>query len=254
MVVFRTAWNRRGVRTIAISIVLLISSSISNAAEHSPVDFRISVTGSTATYEGEISRAANAQLFSQAAEAHKAIETLHITSRGGDVEAGIELGDWVYDRNVDVHVSRLCASSCANYVFTAGRGKVLEKTALVAWHGGSLQEGLLDVPDCVAGEWFEKYFACDAEAFLEEAAASLSAAKASEDAFYRKIGVDQRITILGQLPEYACDNAGTTEGWYYSVSDLRLFGVENVEVIGGVWDPKPPEGSTVCRIEVQQLP
>lgn len=77
-----SVWERRRLRTIAISVVFLVSANITNAAEHRPAEVHISIVGTTVTYEGDMSRAANAKLFAQTAEAGKAITTLSISGRG----------------------------------------------------------------------------------------------------------------------------------------------------------------------------
>jgi hypothetical protein len=49
------------------------------------------------------------------------IKEIIIFSQGGEVGASIKLGQWVYKKNLDVVV--------------AGRKKILEPDAFVAWHG-----------------------------------------------------------------------------------------------------------------------
>ena len=69
---------------------------------------------------------------------------LEIDSAGGEIVAGMEFGLWVHDLGLDVRVNRACLSSCANYVFPAGRNKVIAPGAVVAWHGSARQTGLLE--------------------------------------------------------------------------------------------------------------
>lgn len=62
--------------------------------------------------------------------------TVVLTSAGGVTKTAIEMGELIQARGLDVVVRRYCISSCANYLFIAGRRKSVEKGAVVAWHGG----------------------------------------------------------------------------------------------------------------------
>ena len=50
------------------------------------------------------------------------------------------IGEWVFDHQLDVIVDELCFSSCANYIFTAGKNKIIGKDAIVGWHGSEQQD------------------------------------------------------------------------------------------------------------------
>lgn len=84
-------------------------------------------------YAGTISAERNRRFF--ASNREQPVERLVITSNGGEVEAGIALGEWVFEHQLDVEIESYCLSSCANYVFPAGRNKFIREGAVVAWHG-----------------------------------------------------------------------------------------------------------------------
>jgi ATP-dependent protease ClpP protease subunit len=65
------------------------------------------------------------------------IDTLVITSTGGDVNYGIKLGNDVFDRKLNVVVRDYCISSCANYIFLAGNKKSIENNSIIGFHGTS---------------------------------------------------------------------------------------------------------------------
>src|SRR5215831_1489242 len=74
-------------------------------------------------------------------EAQKGKPTLlTIQSKGGDAEAGMNFGEFIFNHGLSVRVLNYCFSSCANYVFPAGRTKYLTKHALVAWHGSATSQ------------------------------------------------------------------------------------------------------------------
>ena len=98
------------------------------------------VSGSTLVYNGRID-GESYTLFRRAAdEAGNDVAAIRINSRGGDVRSAIKMGHWIYDRGLDVVVDTYCLSSCANYVFTAGRNKTIEEGAIVGWHGSAQQD------------------------------------------------------------------------------------------------------------------
>ncbi len=46
------------------------------------------------------------------------------------------LGEWVFANKIDIEVNDYCLSSCANYVFTAGKNKYISNKAIIGFHGG----------------------------------------------------------------------------------------------------------------------
>jgi hypothetical protein len=202
----------------------------------------ISVHGAELTFRGPLSHEANARLFALAASATERPRTLTITSGGGDVEAGMELGTWIFAKGLDVYIPRYCISSCANYVFTAGQRKILDDTALLIWHGGATQADLLSESSCLPPG------SCDEEEMRNHLADYLTNLQRLESEFFAMIGVDQDITVLGQRSGYDCRESGSI-GWYYSVPDMAELGVTNVRIDGDEWQPAALfEGMTFCRV------
>ena len=61
-----------------------------------------------------------------------------------------------------------------------------------------------------------------------------------ESDFVERIGVDLRITVPGQQPEYDCRADAGYSGWYYSLEDLESLGVDGIVVLGNAWHPVTP--------------
>jgi hypothetical protein len=59
-----------------------------------------------------------------------------VSSEGGVTEAALDIAEHIQKRRIDVEVVDVCASSCANYIFIAGAGKVIREGGVVGWHGG----------------------------------------------------------------------------------------------------------------------
>lgn len=66
-----------------------------------------------------------------------AIQKVVLTSLGGDMEEGIRIGEMFSRSHLQVIVEHYCMSSCANYLFTAGRERTVSHGSVVCYHGGS---------------------------------------------------------------------------------------------------------------------
>ena len=164
--------------------------------------------------------------------AGRGAHTLSISSRGGDVELGMALGDVLAQHGMDVGLS-----SCANYVFPAGKRKLLQRHSLLGWHGGVLQ----DMADSIPPEARQQY-----QNYVQRVAPL-------ERAFFQRIGVDQASTTWGQRPEFA--RYRDCIGWSYSLDMMRRFGIEQVRVQGGKrWQPPASfRGRCVFHIDAPRL-
>ena len=75
--------------------------------------------------------------------------------------------------------------------------------------------------------------------------------KTAEKSFFAEIGVDQRITVLGQDPQFDCRGETASLGWDYSIEDMGRLGIENIRVRGGIWQPvSPAPDRTICRVDL----
>ncbi|MDO6497920.1 hypothetical protein [Photobacterium sanguinicancri] len=148
--------------------------------------------------------------------------SLQIRSRGGEINAGMELAELIYKHKLNVEVKDYCFSSCANYVFPAGKTKVLSANSLLGWHGGALQED----------DDFEELLSPEEQKAFES---YIVAAREREKRLFRDIGVKQSITILGQSDKY--DRYQDCIGWNYSLAALDKLGVKNIKLKDGEWQP-----------------
>lgn len=184
------------------------------------------ISGDTLRYRGEMTED-GLDALKRLAKGTK-VTTLFVDSAGGEIVVGMDFGFWVLDLELDVVVDRACLSSCANYVFPAGRHKTIMPGAVVAWHGSARQPGLLDelhaaveknarvkrLPPVQEAEKIER----DRMANIEY----MTNAIRKQEAFFDRIGVDEYITRIGN-EEYR------VRGFYYlSVEDMARFGITNV--------------------------
>ena len=190
------------------------------------------------TYFGPITSEANLKLATlHGADGGKAT-VLAIRSGGGETTAGMELGAWIRMRKLDVKVMEVCLSSCANYVFTAGRNKIVSNFAVVGFHGG------LGSSNYTFDPAFQKVFdgmsPAERATYQKEVKQDLARQLADETAFFRSIGVRPDITLLGQAAPYLAeyDKDDKVWGWTYSVADFAKLGVDKISVINGPWAPR----------------
>lgn len=141
----------------------------------------------------------------QLAPRNQPITTFTITSYGGDVEASIDLGEFIFKHRLSVYIPELCLSSCANYLFTAGNKKIITNQTILGWHGGALQKNLRSVPNLTEQQLFN----------LQK----------KETDFFQLIKVDQRICTLGQEPPYNFKGF-----WNYDLIDLEDFGLKKINL------------------------
>ncbi|WP_409266336.1 hypothetical protein [Massilia sp. BHUDP2] len=190
-------------------------------------------------YVGSLTTEANQRAFALFSKARPRPAILSIRSKGGVTGAGIELGRWVHAQGLTVKVMEYCFSSCANYVFPAAPRKVVSNFAVVGYHGGlssmsfqldGEQEAMLKTLPAGQREALR--------ARLEQAVREAAAPQAAEEArYFALIGVQQRITTLGQSPAHAQLETEQSVGWTYSIADFAKLGVRDIRVVNPPWKP-----------------
>lgn len=206
-------------------MLLLLSFGASLA--HAAASARVERAGDAIVFEGRIDARSAAAFVQLAGE--PGVKRLVITSRGGLVAPALDMGEAVYAHGLDVEVPDACLSSCANYVFPAGRRKVLGKPDAVAWHGNMTH--VLWLAQTGQGHW------------SETAMAEARALARREQAFFARIGVDGFVCWFGKIPPYGIDD-------FYALSprDMAYFGIRDVTVRAAAGDLAPQPD--VQRIEV----
>ncbi len=191
-----------------ISLLLVLAAVVLQGCAHQ-ARTAVRLNGQTIVFNGPITPAAAAEFTALAA--HHPVRRLLIDSGGGDVEAAIGMASVVFKQGLDVEVTQTCFSSCANYIFPAGKRKLISGLGLVGWHGTMAHRvhihhtGLRPVG------------AQELELLARQAAL--------ERRFYQSIGVDGFIAWFGKLPPYDAWNL-----YILSKHDMALFGLTGIEV------------------------
>lgn len=206
------------------SLVLVALLSACTTTDHNDarqnsatLEQEIYLDGDTLFYKGSMTT-------NKTAEAMRLLDEykpskLFISSPGGDVESSIRLAQHIHANKIDVHLGRLCASSCANYILPAAENVYFAKDSILIWHGGSYQ------PDA------NKMFKANHE-FLQSW-------RAMENEFFLAVGVSPFITVCGMEQVSFFDNLlhllqiKKIIGFTYSLEDIKKFGVTNIHLAEG---------------------
>jgi hypothetical protein len=190
-------------------------------------------------------------------------------SGGGDAFAALALGMLIHQQGWDVEVVDYCASSCAIFIFPAGKTKYLHRHSMLLFHGGPYQRNLLDMAE--AFDQAAKTKGAPAESvtlgrvnqegtfsftpgkskahqevieFLSmtsdpTAAQLLAEMRSASDQFYGALGVNPLLSTHGQVGAYELlyksDKYG---GFTYPLESLRRLGIRNIELKDGEWQPQ----------------
>ena len=189
-------------------------------------DIRVERRGDTVIYRGRLTEYGLNALRDAGGDPQ--ITTLVIESAGGEIVVGMDFGNWVMERELDIVIDRACLSSCANYIFTAGRQKEIRPGAVVAWHGSAKQPGLLEqlhqlVEEDIASRGLPpRQQKREIRRARRANVKYLTGAIRKQDEFFYRVGVDEYVTRVGN------DRYGIRGFFYLSVEDMAAFGIENV--------------------------
>ena len=163
----------------------------------------VHAAGSTLCFSGELTRASVERSLALLA-ADRSISTMVVTSNGGEVRVSLRLARAIRARGLTLVVRRQCASSCANFLFTAARRKIVEPRSLVVFHGGI-------APPAFGG--------------LFGGGGAEHGLRAETEAFFREIGVNASLTY--DQPPLPGSRDGAEE-WTASPRALARYGVAGI--------------------------
>ena len=200
-------------------------------------NIRVERSGDTVVYRGRLTEQGLDALRNAGDDPQ--VTTLLIESSGGEIVVGMDFGNWVVERELNIVIDHACLSSCANYVFTAGHRKEIRPGAVVAWHGSAKQPGLLEqlhefVEQDIASQGLAPH---NQEKELRRARQAnvtyLTGAIRKQDEFFYRVGVDEYVTRVGN------DRYGVRGFFYLSVDDMAEFGIANVTADENYADMEP---------------
>ena len=116
------------------SFILIVSLSFVPAQGGETI---VDLNENTVIYHGKLSPSANQKLLLILKSGKSKVEWLSITSEGGEINHGMDLGNIVHDYDLKLEVNEYCLSSCANYVFSAANHHRISNHAVIGFHGGT---------------------------------------------------------------------------------------------------------------------
>jgi hypothetical protein len=199
----------RSLRRTSLLAAACLSFVAGCAHRPGPSTARIETSGDVVTINGPITEEA-AERFLSAIDAGP-VARVRIASGGGGVEPAIRMAEQIYRRGLDVEVVGPCFSSCANYIFPAGRRKFISGTGIVGWHGNIRH--LLYLHE-TGGKRMSDTIVKD-----------LQRVTAMEAQFFQLIGVDEYVCWFAKIAPYNVHNL-----YFMSAEDMARFGITDVSV------------------------
>lgn len=232
-------------RSFANVFILTSSLLLSACAPEVPQYADTYIDGDEIHYIGEMDADRNQRLQQLYDNARTKPTTLTITSPGGSVEHGMALGEWVYQHGLKLRVPSQCASSCANYVFTAAKSVVLAPDALIFWHGSPIYDDMVEGTVRGQTRWESVRRSLESKGMASEDTQSywLAIRKRNRE-FFKTVGVSPFITVALNLADgrSASNSANFSShrrwAYYLSIEDMAVFGRSDVTVLNGSdWNP-----------------
>lgn len=213
------------------ALAALVASANQSQAQTSALT-TVERAGDTIVFRGRIDTGAAAQFLDLLRDPQ--VTRLVITSQGGLVSAALDMAFAVHERQLDVEVPSTCYSSCANYIFPAGRQKLIGRLGAVGWHGNMAH--VLHLQQTGQANWDEKVMD-DARHLARR-----------EKEFFDRIHVDGFVCWFAKIAPY------NVEDFYQlSAADMQRFGIGHVAV--GDLSPAMPgqEGPRAIEVDWGQL-
>ncbi len=212
--------------------------------------------GANVHYIGDITPLQNQQVKQLLAQTTMKVQQLVIQSGGGNVDAGMDLADIMLEHKLDLVVDKFCFSSCANYVFIAGKNKYIQPNAILGWHGNA-----------ASAKWLDE----DIDAMLPELKGDRSAVKwqqlrrhyddvihkasAREAKLYQVLGIDPSLLTLGFAPELkAAAIKHKARGWTMSIALLQAKGVKHIRTTAKQWQPRSAKNFPLLVLDAVNEP
>jgi len=221
----------------------------------------VQIQGDTIYYTGNFSTASTVAFDAAVAGIRRGqLTRLVISSGGGDTVAGRHVGRWVRDMGLVVEVDIICFSSCADYIFPAGRARVIRAGAFVGWHGNERQFHLLAARKGISlADLLAQYVPKDASpeqrtAFFRDFEETTKVTLKDEADFYATLGLNDAFAVcaVGDILEKRPGYAGQI-GWGFSLADMARLGMTNTVYLGnGAYEDSARFRKYLVRISAEE--
>jgi hypothetical protein len=154
--------------------------------------FVVHVAANRIRLEGVIQKGSAKRLRDILATAPSNEWLLSVNTTGGDAESAIEIANLVADFSVHVEVTGYCLSSCANYIFWAGKKRAIA-FGVLGFHG--------DVGGCAAAKGgFAEWHAARPDDVRTRLVENGKRIAALENQLYTRLGLDSSFNRIACTP------------------------------------------------------
>lgn len=197
------------IQRLAVAGALSMLAACASPPPAPPSEPVVSYSDGVLAYDGELRADSVARI--KAVMGERKVSLLRISSVGGEVDVSIAIARWVYANDIDVEVDGPCFSSCANYIFPAGRRKIIGAEGVVGWHG-TLEHLLYKHEQ-------------NLQPVEERLLPSLRQTAELERAFFADTGINGFIGWFGKMAPYNVPNM-----YFMSADDMAYFGLRGLQV------------------------
>lgn len=151
------------------------------------------------------------------------VETVVLNSGGGYTHEALQIGRVLKVAKVDVVVDGICLSSCANYLFTAGRRKTI-RDGVVGFHGNTRASVGREGVDAFIEDLPSELGEAEREAYRAELEQTL----VWEHAFFADLGIDQTLFERTQRADKGMDDGEVYAFLLPTPATFERYGIRNV--------------------------
>jgi hypothetical protein len=170
------------------------------------------------------------------------VKVLIVNSGGGDVIPALAMAERIRARGLRVVVDGACVSSCADYLFVAGRRQVVLQDSVVLWHGGITRDAIQAMRDALRDMMVQaKVPEADIRKNVDRVGGEMDAALVAQDRLYKEIGLTT--DLLDQLPALTTDGREVdgaprrVDGQGFAFVNYAALRCAGLDGLGPTWTP-----------------
>ncbi|MGZ3653126.1 MAG: hypothetical protein ACXVB9_19615 [Bdellovibrionota bacterium] len=165
------------------------------------------------------------------------VDTIVVDSPGGLITEGLRIGQFLLAKKVTVDVQGICMSSCANYLFLAGKRRVISR-GIVGYHGNhtafmkTVNATVDGLPKELALQIWSASYGLPASATEAEILAEIEKSKvtvAAEGKFFAELGISQDLFDRAERPDKGMGNGKEYAMLLPTHKTFEKYGVLGVE-------------------------
>ena len=154
----------------------------------------------------------------------KNVTNIVVDSLGGNAEEGLKIGELLVKQGVNVEVTGVCVSSCANYIFTSGKRKILSE-GIVGYHGNILASITVGRDQFI--ESLKKSGLSESQ--IADVLTHFTEVAKNESQFFKALGISQDLFDRTQSKDKGMGNGITYSILAPTAATFLKYGITGVE-------------------------